>query len=169
MIKATVEKAIIEQIKKEEYSSRLYLAMASWCEKKGYQGAAAFLYKHTDEERGHMLKLIHYLNDRGGYAKLMDVGEPPFDYDTLMGVFEQILEHEQYITASINDLYEVCVGEKDYTTASFLNWFITEQIEEESLMNTILDKMKLAGNETSGLFHIDKELDAMAQATPGTV
>lgn len=166
MVNAKVEKAINEQIRKEEYSSRLYLAMASWCERKGYQGAGNFLFKHSDEERFHMLKLIHYLNDRGGYSRLMHIDEPPDEYDSLQVIFEQILKHEKYITGSINDLYEICVNEKDYTTANFLHWYITEQIEEESLVNNILDKMKLAGNEKSGMFHIDKELDAMAAATP---
>ena len=164
MVKEKVQEAIIDQIKKEEYSSRLYLAMASWCERNGYQGAGNFLYAHSDEERMHMLKLVHYLNDRGGYAKLLDIEQPPQEFESLQKVFEEILKHEQYITASINDLYEVCVNEKDYTTANFLQWYITEQIEEESLVNTILDKMKLAGNDKSGQFHIDKELDAMAAA-----
>jgi ferritin len=164
MVKEKVQEAIIDQIKKEEYSSRLYLAMASWCERNGYQGAGNFLYTHSDEERMHMLKLVHYLNDRGGYATLLDIEQPPQEFESLQKVFEEILKHEQYITASINDLYEVCVIEKDYTTANFLQWYITEQIEEESLVNTILDKMKLAGNDKSGQFHIDKELDAMAAA-----
>lgn len=164
MITEKVEKAIIEQIKKEEYSSRLYLAMASWCEKNGYQGAAGFLYKHSDEERIHMLKLVHYLNDRGGHAQLMDIEKPAFKAKNLQDIFEEVMKHEQYITASINDLYEVCLKAKDYTTGNFLQWYINEQIEEESTVNSILDKMRLAGNEKSGLFHIDKELASLATA-----
>jgi len=166
MISKKIEKAINEQIKKEEYSSRLYLAMASWCEKSGYQGAASFLYTHSDEERMHQLKFVHFLNDRGGYAVLQNIEEPPAKYDTLQGMFKEILKHEQYVTASINDIYHLCMTEKDYTTANFLQWFITEQIEEESLVNSILDKMSLAGNEKSGLFHIDKELGGLATAKP---
>ncbi len=162
MITKKVEKAINEQILKEEYSSRLYLAMASWCEKNGYQGAAGFLYKHSDEERLHQLKFVHYLNDRGGYALLQDVKQPPIKYSSLLDIFKEILKHEQYITASINELYHVCVTEKDYTTSNFLQWFITEQIEEESIFKSILDKMELAGTDKSGLFHIDKELGGMA-------
>jgi ferritin len=162
MITEKVEKAVNEQIKREEYSSRLYMAMASWCEKNGFQGASAFLYKHSDEERLHMLKLVHYLNDRGGYSVLEDIKKPPFQFKSLLQVFQEILKHEQYITESINKLYDVCVKEKDYTTSNFLQWFITEQIEEESLVNSILDKMELAGNEKSGLFHIDKELNGLA-------
>jgi len=164
MVNETVSKAIIEQIKEEEHSSRLYLAMASWCEKHGYPGAAAFLYDHSDEERMHMLKLVHYLNDRGGYAELLSLENPTHEYDSLLDIFEQVLTHEKMITGRINDLYETCVNERDYTTANFLQWFITEQVEEESLVNNILDKMQLAGKEKVGLFHIDKELESMAAA-----
>jgi ferritin len=162
MISKKVEQAINDQIKKEEYSSRLYLSMASWCEKNGYQGAAAFLYTHSDEERQHQLKLVHYLNDRNGYAVLQDIDQPPYEFESLHKMFEDVLKHEQYITASINELYHLCVTEKDYTTANFLQWFITEQIEEENLVNGILDKMALAGKEKSGLFHIDKELGTIS-------
>jgi ferritin len=111
-----------------------------------------------------MLKLVHYLNDRGGHALLMDIEKPSFKAKTLQDIFEEVLKHEQYITASINDLYEVCLKAKDYTTGNFLHWYINEQIEEESLVNSILDKMRLAGNDRSGLFHIDKELASLAAA-----
>ena len=168
MITAIVEKAINEQIKKEEYSSRLYLSMASWRQKNGYQGAAAFLYKHSDEERMHQLKFVHYLNDRGGYSVLMQIEQPPFEFESLHKMFGEVLKHEQYITASINELYHVSATEKDYTTANFLQWFITEQLEEENLVNGILDKMGLAGDDRSGLFHIDKELGGMAAPAGGT-
>jgi ferritin len=164
MIKEAVEKAIINQIKNEEHSSRLYLAMASWCQVKGYPGAAAFLYKQTDEERMHQLKFVHYLNDRAGYSKLLALDNPTSEYKSLLDVFEKVMIHEEFITASINDLYEVALNSKDYTTGNFLQWFINEQIEEESTMHSILDKMKLAGNESGGLFLIDKELSALAAA-----
>ena len=164
MIKEAVEKAIINQIKNEEHSSRLYLSMASWCQVNGYPGAAAFLFKQTDEERMHQLKFVHYLNDRNGYSKLLALDNPTAEYASLLDVFEKVMIHEEFITASINDLYEVAVNNKDYTTGNFLQWFINEQIEEERTMHGILDKMKLAGNEAGGLFHIDKELSALAAA-----
>lgn len=162
---AKVEFALNEQIQKEEYSSRLYLAMAIWSEANGYPGAAAFLFEHAEEERLHMMKLIRFLNDRGGKTKLMNVEVPPQDYDSVLDIFTQIREHEMYITESINKLYGVTVDEKDYTTGNFLQWYITEQVEEESLFNTILDKIKLIGPGNAGLFHIDKELDGMTTAT----
>ncbi|MBW7847884.1 MAG: ferritin [Bacteroidales bacterium] len=164
MIKKTVESAMNEQIKREEFSSRLYLSMAIWCEVNGYPGAASFLFRQADEERMHQLKLVHYVNDRGGKAVLMALTAPETHFDSLSHVFKQVMEHEQYITASINDLFEVAMNEKDYTTGNFLQWYINEQIEEEKTMSTILDKINLIGNEHGGLFHIDKELGLMAAA-----
>ena len=166
MISKKVEKAINDQIKKEEYSSRLYLAMASWCHANGLPGAAAFLYKHADEERMHQLKFVHYLNDRGGNAVLEPIEQPPFKYKTLVEVFKEILKHEEFVTASINDLYHLASTEKDFITANFLQWFITEQLEEETLFGGILDQIQLAGTDKSGLFFIDKELGGMAGPAP---
>lgn len=161
-----VETALNEQIQKEEYSSRLYLAMAIWCEVNGFPGASSFLYEHADEERMHMMKLVRFVNDRGGKTQLMDVEVPPQDYKSVLDIFTQIKEHEEFITSSINNLYGVTVDERDYTTGNFLQWYITEQIEEESLFNTILDKIQLVGADKAGMFHIDKELDGMTTGTP---
>lgn len=160
-----IEKALNEQIQKEEYSSRLYLAMAIWCEANGFPGASAFLYEHADEERMHMMKLVRFVNDRGGKTQLLEVKVPPQEYKSLLDIFKQIKEHEEYITASINKLYGITIDERDYTTGNFLQWYITEQIEEESLVNTILDKIQLVGTDKSGMFHIDKELDGMTTIT----
>ncbi len=159
-----VETVINQQINKEEFSSRLYLAMAIWCESNGYPGAANFLYKHAEEERIHMLKLVHYVADRGGQAELLPIEQPGQKYESLLDVFDQILNHEIFITESINSLYEVTMNEREYTTANFLQWYITEQVEEESLFSTILDKIKLVGADKAGMFHIDKELEGMAAA-----
>lgn len=164
MIKKKVEEAINLQIMKEEHSSRIYMAMASWCEAKGYPGAAAFLFKQSDEERMHMLKFVKFLNDRGGYAVLSALEIPGSQFKSLRDVFDQVLAHEEFITASINEVYEISLNEKDYTTGSFLQWFINEQIEEESTVHNILDRMKLVGDDKAGMFHIDKELEAMAAA-----
>lgn len=164
-----VEKALNEQILKEEYSSRLYLAMAIWCEVNGFPGASAFLYEHADEERMHMMKLVRFVNDRGGKAQLMSIEAPPQEYKSVLDIFTQIKDHEIYITESINKLYGVTVDERDYTTGNFLQWYITEQIEEESLFNTILDKIELVGADKAGMFHIDKELDGMTTGTAAPV
>jgi ferritin len=169
MVTKKVEKALNEQILKEEHSSRLYLGMASWCQREGYQGAANFLYKQTDEERMHMLRLVHYLSDRGGTVAYGKMEHLKIEYKTLHDVFDQVLKHEEFISASINDLYAVCIGEKDFTSAQYLQWYINEQIEEESTSRGILDKIRLAGDQKGGLFMIDKELGEMAAmkgATP---
>ena len=165
-MKEKVQQALINQIQLEEQSSRIYMAMASWCEVKGFPGAAKFLYTHSDEERMHMTKLIKYLNDKGGYAILVQLDAPDNKYDSLLDVFEKILKHEEFVTESINKLYEVAFTEKDYTTSQFLQWYIEEQIEEESTFKGILDKFRLAGNQQGGLFHLDKELDSLALAPP---
>ena len=164
MITKNVEKAINEQIKREEHSSRIYLAMASWAERNGFPGAADWLYAQTEEERIHMLKLVHYLNDRGGTAVIPALEAPESKYKSLLDVFQHVLVHEEYISASINDLYAVFTKEKDYTSANYLQWYITEQIEEESTVRGILDQIKLAGGEKGGLFLMDKEFSSLATA-----
>ncbi|HTX89037.1 MAG TPA: ferritin [Bacteroidales bacterium] len=164
MVTKKVEKALNSQILKEEHSSRLYLSMASWAERSGYKGAAAWLYKQADEERLHMLKLVHFLDDRGGMTLYGSMEPLPNHFKSLLDVFQQVLKHELFISGSINDVYGVCQAEKDYTTAQFMQWFINEQIEEESTAQTILDKIKLAGAHEGGLFMIDKELGEMAAA-----
>jgi len=164
MLNKNVEKAINIQIKNEEHSSRIYMAMASWCEVNGFRGASGYLYKQSEEERFHMLKFIRYVNDRGGYALLSALEIPAAEFASLHSVFEQVMKHEEFITDSINKLYEIALNEKDYTTGNFLQWYINEQIEEESTVHGILDKMKLAGTEAGGMFLIDKDLAAMAAA-----
>jgi len=164
MLSKKLEKAIIQQIKAEEESSRLYLSMASWCEVNGYAGAAAFLFGHATEERMHALKLLSYVNDRGGHAKLLALEEPAAAFKSLQEVFEKVLKHEILVTSLINKLVEITFEEKDYNTHNFLQWYVMEQIEEESLARSILDKFKLTEGERGGLFHIDKELAGMAAA-----
>jgi ferritin len=164
MISKTVEKAINEQIKREENSSRIYLSMASWSERNGFPGAANWLYVQTEEERIHMLKLVHYLNDRGGIAVIPVLEAPIAKFNSLLDVFQLVLKHEEFISDSINQLYAVCVKEKDFTTANYLQWYINEQIEEEKTVRSILDQIKLAGPDKGGLFLMDKEFSTMATA-----
>jgi ferritin len=159
-----VEKALVRQIQLEEQSARIYMSMASWCEVNGYPGAAKFLYVHSDEERMHMTKLIKYVNDKGGHALLQPQEAPDSTFDSLLDVFEKILKHEEFITSAINDLYEIAFVAKDYTTSQFLQWYIEEQIEEESMFKGVLDKFRLAGGQSGGLFHLDKELESMIGA-----
>jgi ferritin len=164
MISKLVEKAINEQIMKEEHSSRLYLSMASWAERNGFPGAANWLYVQAEEERVHMLKLVHYLNDREGAAIISPQDAPAAKFKSLPEVFQQVLKHEEFISASINDLFAACNKEKDYSSANYLQWYITEQIEEEHNARNILDQIKLAGTHEGGMFMMDKELASLASA-----
>lgn len=142
MISKKIEEALNVQVREEEYASRLYLAMASWCDANGYPGAAAFLYRHTNEEREHAEKILKYVNYRGGHAQLAPLPEVANSYKNLLEVFEEAMKHEIYVTDCINKLYELAVKEKDYATQIFLQWYITEQEEEEDLFQSILDSYK---------------------------
>jgi len=156
MIKEKVEKALNAQIELEAYSSQLYLSMASWAEKNGYSGSAGFLYKHADEERMHMLKLFHYINDRDGHAIVPALKQPPFKFESIKAVFKEILDHEKMISESINKLLGVCMEAADYSTQNFLQWYVSEQIEEENLAKNNVDKLNLMGE--ANLYLFDKEM-----------
>lgn len=164
MISKKLEKAINDQIRIEEESSRIYLAMASWCEVKGLPGAARFLYLHSDEEREHQLKFVHFLNDRGGHAVLQAVDQPAAEFNSIEELFDKVLKHEQFVTKKINEMVDICLEEKDHTTNNFLQWFVEEQIEEESLVQDVVDKIKLVGESKVGNFHIDMYLSQLADA-----
>jgi ferritin len=168
MLNKKVEKALNDQIKVEAESSQAYLAMASWGENTGYSGTAAFLYKHSDEERVHMLKLIKFVNDRGGQAIIPPLKQPEQDYKSLQNVFRLLLEHETAVTAGINSVVDVCRKEKDYTTDNFMQWYLTEQIEEETLARTILDRLRLAGNDNGALYMFDRDLQSMSGGAAAT-
>lgn len=157
-----VEKALNAQVEKEASSSQFYLAMASWAETKGLNGTAKFLYKHSDEERFHMLKLVKFINERGGVAIIPGLNVPPKEFDSLENVFQLLLEHELQVTESINNLVDVCLQEKDYTTHNFVQWYVSEQLEEEALARTILDKIRLIGGDKAGLYIFDRDLENSA-------
>jgi ferritin len=155
-----VEAALNEQIKKEASSSQFYLAMASWAECNGLNGTAKFMYSHSDEERFHMLKLIKFVNERGGKAVIPAIDQPPVEFKNLKNVFELLLTHEISVTESINNLVDICLQEKDYTTHNFVQWYVSEQLEEEALARTVLDKIKLIGNDSGGLYLFDRDLES---------
>ena len=155
MLSKKIEKILNEQVTKEGYSSNLYLAMASWAEANGYPGVSQWFYSQSDEERMHMLKFIGYINERGGHAILSEFEKPPVDYGNMKEAFIKVLEHEEFITKSINDIVAECISDKDYTTHSWIQWFVNEQIEEEAQVQTILDKIKLLGEHNLYLFDRD--------------
>lgn len=155
MLNKKVEEILNVQVEKEGYSSNLYLAMASWAETNGYEGISNWLHAQAEEEREHMLKIIAYINERGGKAIIPAFEQPPVDYKGVKPLFEQVYEHEQYVTASINEIVAVCNQEKDYTTHNWVQWFVTEQIEEEASASNILDKLKMLGDGPLYMFDRD--------------
>ncbi len=161
-MKERVEKVLNEQIRKEAQSSQFYLSMASWAESKGLGGTSNFMYKQSDEERFHMLKLVKFVNERGGKAVISGLDTPPAEFESLENVFELLLSHEISVTESINSLVEVCLEEKDYTTHNFIQWYLSEQLEEEAQARTILDKVRLIGEDKAGLYLFDRDLENSA-------
>lgn len=155
MLPKKVEEALVSQIVKEGYSSNLYLAMASWAEGQGLEGISTWLYVQSEEERTHMLKLIHYVNERGGTAIIPAFEQPPVEYAGVKPMFEQVLKHEEFISASINEIVAVCIAEKDFTTQNWVQWFVNEQIQEEKSARAILDKLKILGENNLYLFDRD--------------
>jgi ferritin len=164
MISNKVTSALNKQIELEASSSQFYLAMASWAETQGLNGVAAFLFEHADEERMHMLKLIRFVNERGSHGVVPALKQPPVNFKSVKAVFETILSHEMKVTSEINKLVETTLKEKDYTTHNFLQWYVSEQIEEEALARNIVDKLKLIGEDKGGLYFFDRDLENMAKA-----
>lgn len=162
MLSKKVEKALNQQVESEAQSSQFYLSMASWAETQGYNGTSAFLYTHADEERMHMLKLVKYINERGGRAIIPALPAPEHSFKSLNVIFESLLNHEIKVSAQINDLVEICLKERDYTTHNFLQWYVSEQIEEEALARTVMDKLKLIGNDKGGLYLFDRDIESIS-------
>ena len=158
MLTENMEKALNAQIRVEAESSQVYLSMASWAEVKGLEGISQFMYKHSDEERMHMLKLVKYVNERGGHAHITDLNAPKTEFGTFQKLFQELYEHEIFVSQSINELVHVALEEKDYATHNFLQWYVAEQIEEEALARTILDKINLIGNDKGGLYLFDRDV-----------
>ncbi len=161
MISKKMEKALNAQIELEAYASSLYLAMASWCDRIGMGGSATFMHRQSEEERSHMMRIFHYISDVDGTAITPAIKQPPLEYPSIQDMFTTVYTHEQKVTASIHKLLDLCNEEDDYTTHNFLQWYITEQREEEALMRTILDKIKIIGTGAQSLYFIDKEVAAI--------
>lgn len=152
------EKKLNEQIVMEGRSSASYLSMASWCDTRGYIKSAQFLYRHSDEERNHMLKLFAYINNAGGHALQPEISNIKHEFNSLREVFEEILEHEIAVTRSINELVEHCFKVRDFATFNFLQWFVTEQREEETLARRAVELFDIIGEQGIGLWTIDQEI-----------
>jgi len=158
MLSDKMQQALNDQIRMEAESSQIYLAMASWAEIKGFEGISAFMFKQSDEERQHMLKLLKYVNQRGGAAVISALDEPKLDYTSFRTLFRQLYDHEVKVSASINELVDIALTGKDYATHNFLQWYVSEQIEEEATAKVILDKIDLIGDDKGGLYMFDNDM-----------
>lgn len=161
MLNPKIEKALNQQVHLEAESSQIYLSMASWAEVQGYEGIATFLYQHSDEERMHMLKLVKFINERGGHGVVPALKQPPSKFKGVKELFQQVLDHEILVSSEINKLVDSCLKEKDYTTHNFLQWYVSEQIEEEALARKIMDKLKLIGTDPGGMYFFDRDISSM--------
>lgn len=164
MLLKEVVKLLNEQINKEMYASNLYLSMSSWCYENSLDGAGLFLFNHASEESDHAKRLITYLNETDSHVDLKEIKQPEQNFSSLLDVFEKTFEHEQFITNSINFLVEQMLHYKDYSTFNFLQWYVSEQHEEEALFRGIVDKIKLIGNHGNGLYLADQYIKNLAQA-----
>jgi len=147
-----------EQIKNELYSAYLYLSMSAYCEAANLPGFAHWMRVQAQEEVGHAMKFYDFICERGGRVVLQAIDQPPVEFQSPLHVFEQILEHEQKVTAMIHDLYGLAAQEKDYASQAFLQWFVTEQVEEEGSATQIVETLKMIGDKGQALVMLDREL-----------
>ena len=158
MLSSGMEKAINDQINAEFYSSYLYLAMSASCEDQGLPGMANWMKNQTQEEMFHGMKMYDFVHERGGRVSLGAIEQPQLDWDSPLAVFKNVLSHEQKVTGLINNLVNLALDERDHATNIFLQWFVSEQVEEEATASGIVQKLKMIGNDASSLFAFDQEL-----------
>jgi ferritin len=158
MLKSNIQEAFNRQVNAELYSSYLYLSMAAYFESQSFSGMAQWMRYQAQEEHLHAMKFYDFIHERNGRVTLGEIAAPKIDWDSSLNGFEEALAHEQMITGCINDLADLALAEKDHATNSFLQWFINEQVEEESTVQAILDKLHLVGDNGVALFMVDQEL-----------
>ena len=159
-ISDTMEKALNDQMTREAFQGQIYLSYASWAEVNGFAGIAAFLYKHMNEERQHMFKFLKFINVRGGHALIKAIDAPPADPNDMGDCLRKTLQHEIDNSASIDAIVNLAHEEKDWATFNFGQWFVTEQIEEETLVSNLLNQFNLATDqkrEHLNLYALDRD------------
>src|SRR5919109_778005 len=164
-ISSELAKAINDQISYESSATHAYVAIGSWCERIGYSGSATFFFEQAIEENAHMLKFVHYLNNAGAEAIIPATEKPQGNFDSLEATFQAGLKSEQTVTKLINNLVEIAEKEKDRATYSFLQWFVSEQIEEETLFESILQKFEIIGRDKLAMYQIDQSLASIRTET----
>jgi ferritin len=160
MLKDSVLNAINEQINAEMYSSYLYLAMSAHFEAANLSGCAHWTRLQAQEELSHAMKFFDYVNDQGCAVTLKAIAQPPTTYGSPLAIFQQVLQHEQKVTALIHGIYDTAVKENDYASQSMLQWFVNEQVEEEKNATQIVEELKLVGDSGASLFLVDRQLGA---------
>ena len=166
MIKAKIQGALNKQLNAELYSSYLYLSMAAYFESVSLKGFANWMLAQTQEELVHAMKFYDYINESAGRVNLTSISAPSAQWDSPLAAFEQVYEHEQKVTGLINDLVTLAVSEADQDTNNFLQWFVAEQVEEESSADEIVQKLRLLGEDRSRLFTLDQELGQRIFTSP---
>jgi ferritin len=168
MLSKKMEAALNEQLNKEIYSAYLYMSMSAYSTYIGLKGFANWFMVQYQEEMMHAMKFYDCINNKGSRVKLMAIDAPPTEFQSPLDMFDKTLKHEQFVTKRINDLVELAIKEKDHATNIFLQWYVTEQIEEEANDSDIIAKLKLVGETGEGLFMLDKELAARVFTPPAT-
>ncbi len=157
----TMTAALNQQLANEAHASQIYLAFASWCETLGFSGIANFLFRHAEEERNHMMKILEYILKRGAEVKIASIPAPLANPDNLKNCFEKIFEHEKNNSKAIYKIVKMALDEEDWATWNFMQWFVKEQTEEETIALELLNKVKIAGAEkahSNSLYLLDKDL-----------
>ena len=168
MLSKKMQEALNSQVNAEIYSSYLYLSMSAYFEAINLKGFANWMRMQAKEEMVHAMKFYDYINERGGRVLFDTIEAPPSKWDSAITVFNDTYQHEQKVTGLINDLVNLAISEKDHATNNFLQWFVSEQVEEEASASEVLNKIKLTDNVPSGLFMLDQELGARVFTMPST-
>jgi len=166
MISKDLQEALIEQLNKEYHSAYIYLGMSAYCSKEGFNGAANWFLIQYQEEVAHGMKLFKYLEDQNVSIILPSISAVEVEYSSLLDVFKKSLAHEQTMTKNLNNLSDLAMKNKDHATYNLLQWYVTEQVEEEATVSGIIDHIKLVGDNGYGLYTIDKELSGRAFIDP---
>ena len=161
-ISKTLSAALNAQMTKEAYASQIYLSYGAWADNHGFCGIANFLFRHAEEERNHMMKILEYILKRGAEVQVTAIPAPPKNPGSINSCFEKIFEHETDNTKAVYKLVKMSLDEEDWATWDFMQWFVKEQTEEETLAMNLLDKMKIAGGEkisSDALYALDRDLE----------
>jgi len=151
--------ALNQQIEYEGYASNFYLSLAYWCDDQALNGCKSFFMRQSEEEREHMLKIYEYMSDCGFHPVTPMFSQPPAKFKSIQEVFDKVFEQERSVTSSIHALLKLSIELNDYNTQSFLKWYVDEQREEEAVIRTILDRIKVIGEGGQSLYYIDKEVE----------